>query len=175
MASLSSRVWRSPDSGWFASRASGMIPGVAKPSEVPKSSSVGWLARSELPSMSGRRASQNSQPGSGTRPHHREQRRSNPGSMITGRMGGTAARSNYNDNVFSESSARLAHSCLARSDKLPRKFPQFQFFRLYQLESNERTIRSELLTWRLLREAEVYRTPISANARCKRGVEASKV
>jgi hypothetical protein len=27
----------------------------------------------------------------------------------------------------------------------------------------------------LIREAEVYRTPISANARCKRGVEASKV
>lgn len=86
-----------------------------------------------------------------------------------------AARRRYNDNVYSESSARLAHGCLARSDNSPRKFPQFQFFRLYQLESNERTIRSELLSWRLIREAEAYKTPISANARCKRGVEASKV
>jgi hypothetical protein len=54
-------------------------------------------------------------------------------------------------------------------------FPSFNFFGFINLSQMNVRFEVSLLSWRLIREAEAYRTPISANARCKRGVEASKV
>jgi hypothetical protein len=95
--------------------------------------------------------------------------------MITGRMARTAARRRYNDNVYFESSARLAHGCLARPIIRRESFPALNFSGFINFSQMNLMIRREALSWRLIREAEAYRTPISASARCKRGVEASKV